>query len=133
VPATCTPTETGITLSMAADVFAPRKARKAACDYLTGMSDTCIEACELIADELVTNAVEHTYGRRPVELVVAIRDDGVYIAVRDYAAGAPHRAMEPHTGTSGRGLMIVDALASRWGWNQVAGGKVVWAIAGVPA
>jgi hypothetical protein len=28
---------------------------------------------------------------------------------------------------SGRGLVIVDALSSRWGWYPEGAGKVVWA------
>ncbi len=28
---------------------------------------------------------------------------------------------------SGRGMVIIDALSHRWGWEPLAGGKVVWA------
>jgi anti-sigma regulatory factor (Ser/Thr protein kinase) len=120
------PAGTGVTVTLAADVHAPKFARDYAARFLGRLDPDFIETAKLVVSELVTNAVEHTYGRRPVELVMAARENDVYLAVRDYARGVPMRALEPHAKSSGRGLMIVDALADRWGWHAVSGGKIVW-------
>jgi anti-sigma regulatory factor (Ser/Thr protein kinase) len=83
---------------------------------------------ELLASELVTNAVLYAQGR----IVVRVHtDDGggtiVRVEVEDESS-APVR--ERHVGveaTSGRGLSLVRQLASRWGVEQTDGdGKVVW-------
>jgi hypothetical protein len=51
----------------------------------------------------------------------------VRVEVRDAAAGPPR--LQPHDPLRirGRGLQLVDALATRWGWTGDPPGKVVWA------
>ena len=34
---------------------------------------------------------------------------------------------DPETGEGGRGLLLVEAVASGWGTSDVADGKIVWA------
>jgi hypothetical protein len=49
----------------------------------------------------------------------------------DIALPQPRRPQD--TEESGRGLYLLGALATRWGWRQVPGGKTVWAeIGGQP-
>ncbi|GAA2220714.1 hypothetical protein GCM10010232_00610 [Streptomyces amakusaensis] len=50
-------------------------------------------------------------------------------------AGAPSPALRAAAGESevhGRGLILVDALASRWGAERVVTGKRVWAELDIP-
>jgi anti-sigma regulatory factor (Ser/Thr protein kinase) len=92
-----------------------------------GRSDTA----ELLATELVTNALVHTDGDALVTATVT--PDLLYVEVRDFAPRVPMpRAPSPDVGTSGRGLMLVQLLADAWGIRGQGGeqgdeaGKVVW-------
>jgi hypothetical protein len=62
-----------------------------------------------------------------VWLVIAHFSAFVRIEVHDSSraslAPASHRDAE---GETGRGLMVVAALASDWGWEPESSGKVVW-------
>lgn len=84
----------------------------------------------LVADELVGNAVEHAGAALDISLDVY--DWGVAIQVRDdgedttAVPGAPPAADEYDEG--GRGLFLVDVLASTWGVQRDKKGKRVIAI-----
>jgi len=81
---------------------------------------------ELIVTELAGNAVRHVGGT--MELLVTVRDRYLHIAVRDESRVKPRRSLpDQDTGEGGRGLLLVDAIASGWGTSEVTGGKVVWA------
>lgn len=85
----------------------------------------------LVASELVSNAVK--FCRDRLELHVVTHADRIEIAVTD---GSPRpaelKASDPLT-PGGRGLLLVDALADRWGQRHHGGGKTVWATLGVPS
>jgi hypothetical protein len=83
----------------------------------------------LVTTELVQNVSLHTTGGG--ELHVALRPNGILIEVADTSPQPPVlRAHDPR-GLGGRGLLILAAVARRWGCRPVswAGhrGKVVWA------
>jgi anti-sigma regulatory factor (Ser/Thr protein kinase) len=84
----------------------------------------------LIVSELVTNAVQHTVSRQ-VTLHATISTGCVRIAVHDFGdAIADGLRLPPDPwSVSGRGLVIVAALASRWGVvvDVPPPGKTVWA------
>ncbi|MDX6560562.1 MAG: hypothetical protein QOD65_376 [Gaiellales bacterium] len=78
----------------------------------------------LVVTELATNSVEHA--RSDFTVSVALSHGGIRIEVYDTSPLRP-MAQEPSTvATSGRGLLIVDALASAWGTVHAGAGKVVW-------
>jgi serine phosphatase RsbU (regulator of sigma subunit) len=80
----------------------------------------------MVATELVTNALLH--GSCPAELVVRVDDEGsARIEVHDSSPGLPLRAYDREDAMTGRGIGLVEALADRWGVQQLPGGKVVWA------
>jgi anti-sigma regulatory factor (Ser/Thr protein kinase) len=87
-----------------------------------------IEDAQLLVSEIVGNAVRH--GRPDITLRVRLHPPGIGIAVIDTGETAPTLPDEPPPPTqpSGRGLLIVDALASAWGVapNEPPPGKVVW-------
>jgi len=62
-----------------------------------------------------------------IELTLRLMTPALHIAVRDGGTGRPHVADVDESSESGRGLMLVDALASSWGTFFPDTGKVVWA------
>lgn len=85
-----------------------------------------LEDAQLVATELVTNALLH--GAAPVHFRVQPRDGCVRLEVRDTGRAVPMWQQRDQEGLTGRGLTLVAALASGWGIDPVRGsGKVVWA------
>lgn len=102
-------------------------ARVAASDFLArlGRSDLR-DAVELIASELVANAVMHAH--TDMSLSVDLADDGVRVSVTDGSEVLPRWTLTSATATSGRGLLLVKQLSRRWGVDLLPGaGKSVWA------
>lgn len=84
------------------------------------------EPAYIAVTELVNNAVLHA--GTPVTVHVAARHDELVIAVRDRST-EPLRPRTPALNSyGGRGLMLLDAVSSRWGCMPQADGKVVWAV-----
>jgi signal transduction histidine kinase len=85
-----------------------------------------IPAASLVVSELVTNAVIHA--GTDIELTVSEHRRAIRIAVRDHGAELPVERRDA-SAEHGRGLTIVDGLATAWGVLPHAdGGKVVWAV-----
>jgi anti-sigma regulatory factor (Ser/Thr protein kinase) len=84
------------------------------------------DAAQLVASELVTNAVVHA--GTPIDLTLRLVTSQLHIAVRDLSTGqARIGGIVDESSESGRGLLLVDALASAWGTLLPDVGKVVWA------
>ncbi|BFU45002.1 hypothetical protein KRMM14A1004_32390 [Krasilnikovia sp. MM14-A1004] len=82
-------------------------------------------AC-LIADELATNAAMHAGTLAAVRFSIGRRF--LLISVRDGSTVEPRLGWAPpEDPRAGRGLLLVDATAFRWGWHLREDGKVVWA------
>ncbi|MET9778492.1 ATP-binding protein [Streptomyces sp. NPDC006367] len=82
----------------------------------------------VVVTELVSNAVEH--GRLSSIRVVVSRltDNHVRIGVVDRSKSIPVlRTDSDGDQVRGRGLLLVDALAERWGTDLHRWGKQVWA------
>jgi PAS domain S-box-containing protein len=102
-------------------------ARRFAVEALAGTDHAVLAAAELVVSELVTNALLHAGPPVVVGVGVAATDDGVRVEVHDTSRALPVRPLADDAGMTGRGLAIVDALASRWGVEPLPDGKVVWA------
>ncbi|MFF1448231.1 SpoIIE family protein phosphatase [Streptomyces sp. NPDC058274] len=82
---------------------------------------------ELVADELITNALMHTEGAAVVTLrVLTGPDRRLRVEVEDSSSALPRRREAGESGVSGRGLLLVDRLADVWGVEARGGGKCVW-------
>ncbi|GGZ25587.1 hypothetical protein GCM10010387_18920 [Streptomyces inusitatus] len=81
----------------------------------------------LIVSELVGNAVVHTASRRIRVSVSRPAIDRVRISVSDKSVRQPEPGRPERDDGGGRGLLIVEAMASRWGSDRRRWGKVVWA------
>ena len=107
---------------------APGLARR----YLTSMAAVwpaeLLDRVVLLTSELVTNAVVHGLG--PVQLLLGDNGDRLRVEVSDGAPGLlPRTPRRPaDVNESGRGLLIVDRLADRWGCRsrRTPPGKIVW-------
>ena len=91
-----------------------------------------VDAAELIATELVSNAVRHTKG--PAALRVRWSNGVLRIGAWDADPEPPEppSRLEDLTGTEedGRGLALVVACSDLWGWQPLSRhgnrGKYVW-------
>ncbi|KKD08688.1 SpoIIE family protein phosphatase [Streptomyces sp. WM6386] len=82
---------------------------------------------ELVADELITNALMHTEGAAVVTLrVLAGSDRRIRVEVEDSSSALPRRREAGGSGVSGRGLLLVDLLTDVWGGEARGGGKWGW-------
>jgi len=88
-----------------------------------------IEEVLLVASELVGNAIRHTARTAASDLTVSwqIADHVFAVQVSDPSAHWPVRKSAGPDDPAGRGLTIIDALASQWGIDENPGGKTVWA------
>ncbi|MFI1888129.1 ATP-binding protein [Streptomyces jumonjinensis] len=83
----------------------------------------------LVLSELASNAVCHAEGQHFGTRFVLVPPHGVRIEVRDKASQVL-QPTAPDTGAlGGRGLLLVDSLADKWGVTRLPGfvGKTVWA------
>ncbi|MGW3289830.1 ATP-binding protein [Streptomyces sp. NPDC001002] len=90
------------------------------------------DTAELLTAELVANAVEHTAGDSPIELVVELMPSGCQVEVHDPDPAPPGDLTRPDCGEPdpwqehGRGLLLIRALSSSCGHRPTASGKAVW-------
>jgi serine/threonine-protein kinase RsbW len=85
-----------------------------------------LDDAALVLSELVGNAVRHATGST-MEVRLRRTGDVLRIAVHDRSPAHPAPRDAAADDESGRGMLIIDALSSRWGWEPRADGKVVWA------
>ncbi|CAM5596764.1 non-specific serine/threonine protein kinase OS=Streptomyces alboniger OX=132473 GN=CP975_27780 PE=3 SV=1 [Streptomyces alboniger] len=90
------------------------------------------DTAELLTAELVANAVEHTAGDAPIELVVELLPTGCQVEVHDPDPVPPGNLtlpvdIEPDPWQEhGRGLLLIRALSSSCGHRPTESGKAVW-------
>jgi anti-sigma regulatory factor (Ser/Thr protein kinase) len=82
------------------------------------------EVTELLTSELVSNAVRHVGS--PVVLRAIRDDDWVRVEVDDTSDALPVMGQPRPLDRGGRGMVLVDTLADRWGTDLHPGGKTVW-------
>lgn len=105
------------TSARAARGFVVEMAARWSCEAL-------LDELELLTSEVVTNAVVH--GGTDLDVGVLLLPDRVRVEVGDRSADEPvPRAATPEA-TSGRGLELVETLASAWGTAPGLHGKTVW-------
>ncbi|WP_329144520.1 ATP-binding protein [Streptomyces niveus] len=102
-----------------------------------GMERGVTEAAELVLSELVTNALRVSVPmdrQVGVGFVYDVEVGLLRLEVSDAGAGRPELGSPGDEEMCGRGLLLVDALADRWGVCDREGGigKTVWAQFKVP-
>lgn len=95
--------------------------------------DALADNAELVVSELFTNAVAASRGLPncpPVRLWLLSDRQQLLILVGDASPQPPTRIDAAETAETGRGLLLVETLATQWGSYAAAGsaGKVTWAL-----
>jgi hypothetical protein len=114
-----------VVLDLPDDATAPRVGRRQVARQLDcwGAGDLT-DVARACVSELCTNALMHSAtGARVVAALDARR---AVVLVHNGGTGEVGRADPDEDGVGGRGLMLVEALASRWGWQVGAEGTTVW-------
>jgi anti-sigma regulatory factor (Ser/Thr protein kinase) len=109
---------------------AAKEARRVVESALSGWGDAAgAQVAVLLTSEVVTNAIVHasphaTDGR--VGLTVDANEELARVEVTDGYRGLPV-VRSPRAGRpSGRGMILLDLLAARWGVTPDGEGKTVW-------
>jgi anti-sigma regulatory factor (Ser/Thr protein kinase) len=100
------------------------RARVHALHALDGQSAVADRVASIVT-ELATNAIRH--GGGAFFLRLSIDESELLVEVRDWSLAPPVPVTPSNTDPRGRGLMIVGAMASRWGYRPEVDGKTVWA------
>lgn len=111
----CTPEAAGRARHLVADACA-------AADLPTDLCDSA----QLATSELVTNAIVHGRSEVRLGLLVDAPRRAIRIEVGDDNSRHPRVQPADDGALDGRGLFIVDLLATRWGVRDSETGKVVW-------
>lgn len=106
----------------------PRLARRFVNDALGGWSlQSLCDSVELLTNELVTNVVLHVRG----DLLLRLRrlPERLRVEVSDTSPSRPHASHPVGDGveaTTGRGLMLIEAMSDGWGVEPTETGKTIW-------
>jgi anti-sigma regulatory factor (Ser/Thr protein kinase) len=117
-----------VLVELPADPVAIQIARQFVSEHGKALSPELMGDAELLVSELVTNAIRH--GRPAITLRIRLDPPGIGVEVRDEGPGEPVVPLEEPSSSqpSGRGLRLVDAVASSWGVRRAENppGKIVW-------
>lgn len=133
-------------VSLSASGLARRHAAAAMREW--GLSSDLISTAVLLVSELVTNAA-NALAAKPADLysddtdpveadeirlaLRLLRDRLVIEEVFDTDRNYPRPLLADAESESGRGLMLIEALAKEWGCAPLAGGKVVYCVISDPS
>lgn len=119
-------------VTLATSLSAPAQARAwaAAESAAAGIAAAQRDKLMLALSELVTNAVRHAPGRpgSTMDVHLGMAEGSLRLEVHDGGSGFAAAAVPPATDDRAglRGLMIIDALVSRWGTHRDGHGHCVW-------
>ena len=117
-------------LSVVEDLLPVREAARSARNIIT---DACVRwdlphlvgPASLIVSELASNVVDHAH--TIMTLRASVRRSSLYLAMYDGSDAVPILRTVTGPMERGRGLHLVDALSTAWGYRLEHGGKTVWA------
>ncbi|MFF4565087.1 PAS domain S-box protein [Streptomyces sp. NPDC001435] len=87
------------------------------------LTDRADDAC-LLLSEVLTNAVQHAQG--PIGLHICRTDIELTVEIGDRSPQLPQPRTAAEDAESGRGLLLVRALADDWGVRPTDEGKTTW-------
>ena len=111
-----------IQLGVGPDSTSPRNARR---QFAAHFADhPRLDDLLLCLSEVVTNAVLHA--GPPIQVLGEFVDTKVRVEVSDGSKAVPVQRTPARTSPTGRGLNLLDNLASDWGVEITTSGKTVW-------
>lgn len=118
-----------LSIRFSVEPAAVRQARESSANALAGWGiPRAINDTLNVVSELMTNAVKHTSSGQ-VELVLTFADGLLLVEVRDESTQPPVLVRDAGDEEGGRGLQLVHAFASDWGWLPLdQAHKSVWAL-----
>jgi anti-sigma regulatory factor (Ser/Thr protein kinase) len=112
---------------------APSEARHAVGGLAPDVDTALVRDVQLLVSELVTNSVRHSGSADPIRLRVWAGRGGLKVEITDggrgFDAGGDHTG---HESEGGRGLIILEALAERWGVSRDTRARVWFELAARP-
>jgi anti-sigma regulatory factor (Ser/Thr protein kinase) len=93
-------------------------------DLLHDEDASIVGTVELLVSELVTNAIVHAASAPRVE--ADLGRERIRVDVYDGDPTPPRVRVPDAEQPGGRGMHLLDGLASRWGTEPSGAGKVVW-------
>ena len=121
-------TETRLDIALPGGPMAAATARRALQQLPYDLGPQVLSTLRLLATELVANSVRHAHSR-DVRLRVSVENRVVRLEVTDYGPGFDREAAQREAALNeeaGWGLLLVDALAPRWGVERHGRGTRVW-------
>jgi anti-sigma regulatory factor (Ser/Thr protein kinase) len=107
-------------------------ARRVVRDVLADEDESWAEVITLVADELVGNADRHVETGKPIGIALDLYEWGAVVQVTDSGFDVTAVPLHPQAPSAdeegGRGLMLVNALASSWAVRPTDMGKCVVAL-----
>jgi anti-sigma regulatory factor (Ser/Thr protein kinase) len=91
----------------------------------SGESAETLDNVTLCVSEMVTNALDHA--RPPYELRIGRCRGRLRVEVTDASTATPQVKPISASSARGRGMFIVSNVATKWGVEEDAKGKTVWA------
>ena len=111
-------------MTLSAQPASVRHARAQVRSLVADWPPACTATLQVLVDELVTNAVLHA--RTSLDIVARLEHHRIRVEVSDDDPRMPRLRRYGPTSSTGRGLHLVEALATLWGAEPSPGGKVVW-------
>jgi hypothetical protein len=100
-------------------------ARRLVAGEVAELDREVVEVTLLLTSEVVTNALRFGAGDT-LHLLLDLRDDRLRVEVEDRVTGPTRLPLPRQLDDRGLGLMLLDALATRWGATSGPGSKLVW-------
>lgn len=102
------------------------RARRHVAEVFHDLDGDVRSTLQVLTSELVTNAIAH--GAGDIVLRTSRASGEARVEVLDESPQAPRVGTPTDDAESGRGLLLLDALASAWGVHPLSGrpGKSVW-------
>lgn len=94
--------------------------RQRVAQFLAGLGREVVIDVQLVCNELMTNVYQHARSAGQVRIAEQTEERVIRVEVDDES-----RVMPAHP-TSGRGLLLVNGIAKRWGTHRTRRGKTVW-------
>jgi anti-sigma regulatory factor (Ser/Thr protein kinase) len=113
---------------------APAIARRAVDELATEVDQGVLRDTQLLVSEIVTNSIRHSGSEEAIRLRVWTRRGGLKVEITDGGFGFESGPLaDAGEDEGGRGLVILEAVADRWGVSRDARARVWFELSARPA